>query len=175
MWLASKNAFSAWANCMRKFTEQISFLIFILFAMPSVAFAQISETSVGQAAAIDSGDYLKIVLTLIFIVGLIFACAWLIRRMSGGVGLNSKHMQVISVMPLGAREKLMIVRAAHEYLLIGVTAQSIQTLHRYDEPVEFHSKVIASPFADRLKGLLKGFDSDPLAAHRQHSSGSEKP
>jgi len=32
----------------------------------------------------------------------------------------------------------------------------------------------ASPFADRLKGLLKGFDSDPLASHKQSSQGSPK-
>jgi flagellar protein FliO/FliZ len=128
----------------------------------------------GVTAMADNMDYFKVVLTLIFIVGLIFACAWLIRRMSGGVGMNQKHIQVISVMPLGTREKLMVIRAATEYLLIGVTPNGIQTLHRFDEPIDLNDPMQASPFADRLKGLLKGLDSDPLAKHRKSSEDSAK-
>lgn len=120
------------------------------------------------------GDYFKVAVALIFIVGLIFACAWAVRRMSGGVGLNQKHIQVLSVMPLGTREKLMIVRAADAYLLLGVTAQGIQTLHQYDGPIDTLPTASASPFADRLKGLLKGFESDPLANHKSPSSNNDK-
>jgi len=138
-------------------------------------FIFLSANTYAQGVAVSSGqDYMKVVLTLVFIVGLIFACAWLIRRMSGGVGVNQKHIQVLSVMPLGTREKLMIIRAASEYLLIGVTPNGIQTLHRFDEPIDLNNPNQASPFADRLKGLLKGFDSDPLASHKQSSQGSPK-
>lgn len=113
-----------------------------------------------------SSDYLKLSLTLIFIVGLILACAWLVRRMSGGAGYNHRHMKVLSVLLLGAREKLMLVKAGEEYLLLGVTPHSINTLHRYDEPVDLADTHLSSPFADRMKGLLKGLDSDPLAKHK---------
>jgi len=83
-------------------------------------FIFLSANTYAQGVAVSSGqDYMKVVLTLVFIVGLIFACAWLIRRMSGGVGVNQKHIQVLSVMPLGTREKLMIIRAASEYLCIA--------------------------------------------------------
>lgn len=125
-------------------------------------------------AATGTQDYFKVMMALVFIVGLIFACAWVIRRMSGGVGINQKHIQVMSVMPLGTREKLMIVRAANEYLLLGVTPNGIHTLHRFDEPIDLHDSAQTSPFADRLKGLLKGLDSDPLAKHKQSAQGSGK-
>lgn len=128
-----------------------------------------------QPLTLDGGqDYLKVVVSLVFIVGLILACAWLIRRMSGGVGLNQKHIQVVSVMPLGTREKLMIVRAANDYLLLGVTPTGIQSLHRFDEPIDLTDPAQASPFSDRLKGLLKGLDHDPLRAHKQSVPGSNK-
>ncbi len=136
---------------------------------PSFVFARPAASSV-----LPEQDYFKVIVTLIFIVGLIFACAWLIRRMSGGVGMNPKHIQVVSVMPLGTREKLMIIRAASEYLLIGVTPNGIHTLHRFDEPIDLTDPNHASPFADRLKGLLKGLDSDPMAKHKQSSQGTEK-
>lgn len=117
-----------------------------------------------------SSDYLKLSLSLIFIVGLILACAWLVRRMSGGAGFNHRHMKVLSILPLGSREKLMLVKAGDEYLLLGVTPHSINTLHRYDEPVDLAETHFSSPFADRMKGLLKGLDSDPLAKHKTTQS-----
>ena len=145
-------------------------LVVLLSSMFMATLAAAAETVLEPAQ-----DYLKVLLVLIFIIGLIFACAWLIRRMSGGVGFNQKHMQVLSVLPLGTREKLMIIRAANEYLLLGVTANGIQTLHRFDEPIELRElDITASPFADKLKVLLKGFDGDPLAKHRSASQGSEK-
>lgn len=135
----------------------------------------VAQQSFAQGVGVTSGqDYLKVFAALIFIVGLIFACAWLIRRMSGGVGMNQKHIQVMSVMPLGTREKLMIIRAADEYLLLGVTPNGIQTLHRFDEPINLNDPAQASPFADRLKGLLKGLDSDPLAKHKHFPQDSDK-
>jgi flagellar protein FliO/FliZ len=133
-----------------------------------------SRAGAEPVGATANQDYFKVIVTLIFVVGLIFACAWVIRRMSGGVGLNQKHIQVLSVMPLGTREKLMIIRAASEYLLIGVTPNGIQTLHRFDEPIDLNGPAQPSPFADRLKGLLKGFDSDPMSQHKQPASDPNK-
>lgn len=132
-------------------------------AMPGWAFAQ-SPLSGGEA------DYFKLTLTLVFIVGLILACGWLVRRMAGGAGFNHRHIKVLSVMPLGTREKLMLVKAADEYLLLGVTPNGITTLHRYDEPIDISETSMSSPFADRMKGLLKGMDSDTLAKHKTHDT-----
>ncbi|MFT5100498.1 MAG: flagellar protein FliO/FliZ [Planctomycetaceae bacterium] len=137
-----------------------------------LGFISRAQAEVGASTA--SQDYFKVILMLIFVVGLILACAWLIRRMSGGVGLNQKHIHVLSVMPLGTREKLMIIRAASEYLLIGVTPNGIQTLHRFEEPIDLNGPVQTSPFADRLKGLLKGFDSDPMSQHKTPPSAARK-
>lgn len=133
--------------------------ILCALATPGVAWAQ------SPLSGADT-SYTKLALTLAFIVGLIFACGWLVRRMAGGAGFNHRHIKVLSVMPLGTREKLMLVKAADEYLLLGVTPNGITTLHRYDEPVDISDNHMASPFADRMKGLLKGMDSDPLAKHK---------
>lgn len=125
-----------------------------------------ATASANSALPSGGGDYMRLGLTLLFIVGLIFACGWLVRRMAGGSGFNHRHIKVLSVMPLGTREKLMLIKAADETLLIGVTAQSISTLHRFDGPLDLTDAMQPSPFADRMKGLLKGLDSDPLAKHR---------
>ncbi len=149
----------------KKLTAGTSFLIATVLPM----------TAAASTPASGEMDYLQLGVTLIFIVGLIFACGWLVRRMAGGAGFNNRHIKVLSVTPLGTREKLMLVRAADEYLLLGVTPNGISTLHRYEEPIELNESAVASPFADRMKGLLKGLDSDPLAKHKKsHSKDDSK-
>ena len=146
---------------------------FVSLAILLTVSAHSAATPAANGVAMSpTQDYLKVIVALVFIVGLIFACAWLIRRMSGGVGMNHKHLKILSVLPLGTREKLMIIQAADEYLLLGVPPQGISTLHRFDEPIDLQSDSAASPFADRLKGLLKGLDSDPLAKHRSNTTSS---
>ncbi|TXR53413.1 flagellar biosynthetic protein FliO [Reinekea thalattae] len=119
-------------------------------------------------------DFVKVFLMLIVVVVIIFCSAWVIRRISGGLGVHQKHIRVLSVMPLSTREKIMLIEAASEYLLIGVTPNGIQTLHRFEQPIDESDSQMPSPFADRLKGILKGLDSDPLAKHRKSSDPSKK-
>ncbi|MBU2863168.1 flagellar biosynthetic protein FliO [Reinekea forsetii] len=143
--------------------------LFIVLIMGVLASAQSIAAPLNYTS---SQDYVKVFLMLILIVGLIFACAWLVRRMSGGLSVNQRHIQVLSVMPLGTREKLMIIKAAHETLLIGVTPNGINTLHRYDEPIDLNDAIQRSPFADRLKGLLKGDERDSSSTNQDNSSQS---
>ena len=142
----------------------VSSLLMALWSLPG--WAQESSSSVLPGGG---SDYFKLTLTLIFIVGLIFACGWLVRRMAGGTSFNHRHIKVLSVMPLGTREKLMLVKAFDDYLLLGVTNNNINTLHRFDEPPDLTELPLTSPFADRMKGLLKGLDSDPLAKHQKNT------
>ncbi|MDN3649372.1 flagellar biosynthetic protein FliO [Reinekea marina] len=141
--------------------------IFIVLIMGVLTSAQSIAAPLNYTS---SQDYVKVFLMLILIVGLIFACAWLVRRMSGGLSVNQRHIQVLSVMPLGTREKLMIIKAAHETLLIGVTPNGINTLHRYDEPIDLNDAIQRSPFADRLKGLLKGDERDSSSTNQDNTS-----
>ena len=143
--------------------------IFIVLIMGVLTSAQSIAAPLNYTS---SQDYVKVFLMLILIVGLIFACAWLVRRMSGGLSVNQRHIQVLSVMPLGTREKLMIIKAAHETLLIGVTPNGINTLHRYDEPIDLNDAIQRSPFADRLKGLLKGDERDSSSTNQDNTSQS---
>lgn len=152
----------------KKLTRALSATLFCT-AVP--ALAQTEQSAPGLMSG-DSGNYLKLTLTLVFIVGLIFACGWLVRRMAGGTSFNHRHIKVLSVMPLGTREKLMLVKACDDYLLLGVTTNNINTLHRFDEPPDLTEAPLTSPFADRMKGLLKGLDSDPLAKHQNSKNRS---
>lgn len=106
----------------------------------------------GQGDAIASLATLGI--GLLVVVGLIFGCAWLVRRMNGLTGMNTGAMKVVSVMALGTRERIALVDVAGTQILVGVTPTAIRTLHVFDEPVVTQGQEVSGEFAKKLQGLI---------------------
>lgn len=95
----------------------------------------------------------SLLLTLLAIV----ACAWLLKRMQfGPMGQGQQAMKILAVLPLGSRERLLLVQVGHTQLLLGATAQAIHTLHVFDQPLDLAQPEALSPFAEKFKQLLKG-------------------
>lgn len=106
----------------------------------------------GQSGAITTLATMGI--GLLIVVGLIFACAWLVRRMNGLTGMNAGAMKVISVMALGARERIALIDVAGTQILVGITPTAIRTLHVFDEPVVAPGQEVSGDFARKLQGLI---------------------
>lgn len=83
----------------------------------------------------SSGHLLNVILALALIVVLVVAVGWFVRRFGQGVMGANAHMQILAAMPLGARERLLLVDVAGQQLLLGVTATQINSLHVFPEPV----------------------------------------
>ena len=60
---------------------------------------------------------------------LIFAAAWLLRRLQQSQGGGRGHLRVVSVLPLSAKERVVLVQAGEEQVLMGVSGAGIQHLH----------------------------------------------
>lgn len=72
-------------------------------------------------------------LWLMLVVGLILLLAWLAKRFGGMHFRHHGSMRVVSVLPLGNREKIVLVQTGDKYLLLGVTPSQINTLQVFDE------------------------------------------
>ncbi|WP_336366937.1 flagellar biosynthetic protein FliO [Marinobacter sp. C2H3] len=121
------------------------------------------ETGTSTAGSI--GTLVSLGLGLVAVVALIYGCAWLVRRMSGMSGGNSGAIRVVSVLAIGARERLALVEVGGQQILLGITPSAIRTLHVFDEPVVNAGDAANSDFARRLQGLIgkswKPSDKDP--------------
>ncbi len=82
----------------------------------------------------NSGSITQLALGLIVVIGLIFALAWLLRRYSNLPGQN-KRLQVVAALPLSAREKVVLIQAGEQQLLLGVAPGRVNLLASYDEPL----------------------------------------
>lgn len=103
----------------------------LAIASPLSWAAEAAETTPG----ISGGQVFTVVAGLVFVLVLVFGCGWLVKRFSGMPSARTGAIKVISVLPVGSRERLALVEVGGQQLLLGVTAQQINTLHTFDEPV----------------------------------------
>lgn len=114
-----------------------------------------AKTGLVQNPGISNADYLQITLGLLFVVGLIYAGAWMVKRLNGGVLHNASQMRVLSGVSIGTREKLLLVDVAGTQLLLGVAPGRVNKLHVFDEPViDTSPKAHSVDFAQKLKKLI---------------------
>jgi flagellar protein FliO/FliZ len=123
----------------------------------SAAAQSTSVPAVRAASALpDQGSYmLQVLLGLVFVLALVFASAWLLRRVSQGSFSASNHMQVLAALPMGTRERLVLVEVGGQQLLLGITATTINTLHAFDKPViTATEKASPSDFASKIREVM---------------------
>ncbi len=92
-----------------------------------------------RPGAMNSGAYstgsmtVQILIALALVSLSIFALAWLVKRLGNTSFLQSKGLKIVSSMPLGTREKLVVIEVENKKLLLGVTAHNINTLHEFSD------------------------------------------
>ena len=92
-----------------------------------VAFAQ---TSAADAPGVSVGVLLQTVFSLALVVGLIFAAAYLVRKVNGGrVFGGNGPLRVVGSLLLGPRERIVLLEIGDTWLVVGLTAGRMQTLH----------------------------------------------
>ena len=125
-----------------------------LSASPQLV-AQVEQASASTPMP-DQGAYMvQVLLGLLFVVGLVFALAWLLKRVGQGSLVGSRQMKIVASLPLGTRERLALVEVGGQHILLGITPTSINTLHVFDEPVDLESTAEeGSDFATKLKDIL---------------------
>jgi flagellar protein FliO/FliZ len=106
--------------------------------MGTVAFMlAVAPTAVPEFNA--AGELVRVVLSLLGIIGLILAAGWLTRRMQRRHGVAGRRIRCVETFAVGARERLLLLDADGKRLLIGMGPGGMRTLHVYDgapaEPV----------------------------------------
>lgn len=116
---------------------------------------QTATTQQIQEPVISTSDTLmQVTSALGGIIILIIALMWLIKKsgFSGKSLKNNATLQIKASCSLGSKEKIVIVEVKDEWLVLGVTAQNINLLHRCEpETTEIESTDKVSLFQSLLK------------------------
>ena len=79
-----------------------------------------------------AGELVRVVLSLVGIIGLILAAGWLTRRMQRRHGVAGRRIRCVETFAMGARDRLLLLDADGKRLLIGMGPGGMRTLHVFD-------------------------------------------
>lgn len=102
--------------------------IYAAAATPFAAPEQVAPTS-------STGGLLRVVVALLVVLGAVIVAARLARRVRGLSGGTNSVLEVLGQLPLGTRERAVLIRVGERQLLIGVAPGNVRTLHVFDDLV----------------------------------------
>lgn len=73
--------------------------------------------------------------SLLLVIGLILVCAWLLKRMGSLQSSGGSLLKVRASLSVGLKERVVLVEAAGETLLLGVSPGGVTCLHRFEAPL----------------------------------------
>jgi len=119
---------------------------------------------------------IQVTLSLIAVLAVIYAVAWLIKRNRGVQGLSGLPMKTLAVLPMGVKEKIVLIEVGGKQILLGMTAHNINALATFDEPVLVIKEKHTKGFADRLKEIMSQVKQDnQLSPQDKNTSRANKP
>lgn len=138
---------------------------------PAAAFTPISGSAGGEntplklssptTSASSSGGSASITRTIVglaIVIAVIWGVAWMLRRVKGGGGggraLRSAGtgLESVAALTLASGRSLHLVRAGHDYLLVGSSEHGVVPIHRYSEQQAQEAGLIAPVVAQQ--GML---------------------
>jgi flagellar protein FliO/FliZ len=131
-----------------------------------------TQTAPKQAPKIGSGAHLlNVTLGLAAIIGLIFVLSAFVKRFGSGTFATNSQLKILSSMPLGTRERIVLIDAGGQQLLLGITPTSINTLHVFSEPIVIDNKPeVQSDFSQKLMAILQQKNVSPSSNNKNDSA-----
>jgi len=112
-----------------------------------------------QSGSDSLSNLMKVSFGLFVIILLITAAAWFTRRFGNFQIAAKGNLRVIGGLPLGARERVVLIQVGSEQIVLGVAPGRVEKIHVLESPVpiEESSSLAKSNFAIRLSEVIKGY------------------
>jgi flagellar protein FliO/FliZ len=104
--------------------------------------------------------------SLVLVIFLILALAWLLKRMRFSALNNQNGLSVLRQLSVGTKERVAVIQAGEEQFLIGITTQSIQLIAKLEKPIVEKNAVGKNSTTDfsssSTSSLMGGFKASPV-------------
>jgi len=116
-------------------TQVMALAAFAADAAPSHPFA--APQAVTAPTAPTAGGLAQVTFALLIVLVAIFAVAWIARRMRGFSNrVAGGSIDVLADIPLGQKERAVLLKVGPKQILLGVAPGRVNTLHVLEEPLE---------------------------------------
>ena len=101
---------------------------FTLSLLASEASAQAASAASIAATPSVSSSLLQMFLALIGVLALLFACLWLLKKLTAQRGAAAGLLRVVAATAVGTRERVVIVEIGSTWLVLGVAPGQVSAL-----------------------------------------------
>jgi flagellar protein FliO/FliZ len=115
-------------------------------AAAAASFAAPTMTTPTSTAS-GAGGLLRVSIALLVVLAAVLGTAWLAKRLRGFSAAGNGGLEILSQLPLGARERAVLIRVGDRQLLLGVGSGGVRTLHVLDSPAAGAGGGGAAPIA----------------------------
>ena len=109
-------------------------LFLYLFSCPLLA--EQESATLPSVDPLSSSYLLKLTAGLVFIVLLIFALAWLMKKMQLTQNSHNGLINVVSAISVGHKERIALIEVGEEQILVGLTPGRIEKLHTLKDKLQ---------------------------------------
>ena len=96
---------------------------------------------------------------LTVVLGLVFALAWLAKRIPALSGQRHTGLRIVATLPLSPRERLLVVEVGEQQHLLASGAGGTRLLHTLPQPLAMETQApTATPFAQVLASHFRKKD-----------------
>jgi flagellar protein FliO/FliZ len=116
-----------------------------------------SAAQAAMPAAVGTGNIVQMLGGLLVVLALIFALAWLARRVGAVGSRGGAVVNVLGGAALTSRERVVLLQVGETQLLVGVAPGSVRTLHVFAPHAVAAGAVVQQPpagFAETLQSAL---------------------
>lgn len=99
----------------------------------------LSKTSDG---VLSVGSFISIFLSLLLVIAIIFALAYVMRRFNVAQAGNGQ-MKIIASMMTGQKEKVIVIEVGDQQFMLGVTAHNINHLATLESPIQTNKHTLS--------------------------------
>jgi flagellar protein FliO/FliZ len=117
----------------------------LLSAAPVLQAQETAVPALGNAPELLSAGYLmQVVGSLAIVFGAVVLMAVIVKRVNRSPSTGKASLSVMGSTNVGTREKVVLISAAGQQILVGVAPGNVRTLHVFDES-------LATEIADEAK------------------------
>ena len=106
--------------------------------------------------SLPAGGLMQLTLSLVCVVGLIFAITWLVKRFNLATPRNSRAMAVLDELALSPRDRLVLVQVGDAQVLLGVGSNGLTAMTPLPIRIDLPPPGSTTSFAERLRSLMQG-------------------
>jgi flagellar protein FliO/FliZ len=120
--------------------------------------------SIGVGSAVTTPSIWPVLIALGVVVAAIVLFGMFMKKLNPASAQSGKLLRVVSQLPVGPKERVVVVSFQSQWLVLGVTAQQVNLLSTSDIPAgnEQNTDTTATPaFAKWLQNALKPSSSNP--------------